>query len=158
MTVFGFKFHIIQRLKTSPSWSKFDTTDRINRINNATMDLAEVESRTQRSKPRPRTQKNLRPRTTLPRTDTLETKGRNARGQEPRTLTQVFSKKKTSPKFSSGDLHKQKVFKNFFEAISKKNDPKKILQILATQKLVLSSSQGQGNFRGLEASRPKPRT
>ena len=31
-------------------------------------------------------------------------------------------------------------------------------QILAVQEIVLSSSQGLANFRGLEASRPRPRT
>ena len=31
-------------------------------------------------------------------------------------------------------------------------------EISAVQKIVLSSSRGQGNFRGLEASRPRPRT
>ena len=35
-----------------------------------------------------------RPRTAFPRTDTLEAKDRNARGQGPRTQPQVFSKKK----------------------------------------------------------------
>ena len=31
-------------------------------------------------------------------------------------------------------------------------------KISTVQKIVLSSSRGQGNFRGLEASRPRPRT
>ena len=31
-------------------------------------------------------------------------------------------------------------------------------EISTVQKIVLSSSRGQGNFRGLEASRPRPRT
>ena len=31
-------------------------------------------------------------------------------------------------------------------------------KILTVQKIVLSSSRGQGNFRGLEASRPRPKT
>ena len=48
-----------------------------------------------------------RPRTAFSRTDPLEAKDRNAPGQGPRTLPQVFSKKK-----------KKKVFKNFFQAIS----------------------------------------
>ena len=51
----------------------------------------------------------------------------------------------------------KKVFKNFFQAISEEKIFKKILQaiykILTIQKIVLSSSQGQGNFRRLEASR-----
>ena len=42
--------------------------------------------------------KNPRPRTAFPRTDTLEAKDRNARGQSqgPRTQAQVLSKKKRS--------------------------------------------------------------
>ena len=47
--------------------------------------IIEVELRTQGSRPRPRT--------ALPRTEPLEAKDRNARGQGPRTETQVFSKK-----------------------------------------------------------------
>ena len=52
--------------------------------------------------PRPRP----RPRTALPRTEPLEAKDRNARGQGqgPRTQAQVFSKKKSLQKFFSGDL------------------------------------------------------
>ena len=98
---------------------------------------AEVESRTQGSRPRPRIQKNPRPRprTALPKTDPLEAKDSNARGQGPRTQAQVFSKKK--------------VFKKIFQAIYK---------ILTIQKILLSSSRGQVNFRGPEASRPRPRT
>ena len=51
--------------------------------------------------------KNPRPRTAFPRTDPLEAKDRNARGQgqRPRTHPQVFSEKK-------------KVFKKVFQAIS----------------------------------------
>ena len=117
----------------------------------------ELESRTQGSRPRPRTQKNPRPRTALPRTDPLEAKYRNARGLGPRTQAQVFSKKKGPQKFFWGDLQKnfsgvlqwQTSSKIFFQAIYK---------ISTIQKKVLSSSRGQGNFRGLGASRPRPRT
>ena len=75
--------------------------------------------------------KNPRPRTAFPRTVTLEAKDRSARGQGLglRTQAQVLSKKK-------------KVF----------------TKILTIQNIVLSSSRGQANFRGLEASRPRPRT
>ena len=106
---------------------------------------SEVESRTQGS--RPRTQKNPRPRprTDFPRTDTLEAKDRNARGQGPRTQAQVLSKKK-----------KKKVFTKIFQAIQKNFQA--LHKILTIQKIVLSSSRGQANFRGLEASRPRPRT
>ena len=51
--------------------------------------------------------KNPRPRTALPRTDTLEVKDRNARGQGPRTQAQVLTTKK-------------KVFTKIFQAFSKK--------------------------------------
>ena len=50
--------------------------------------------------------KNPRPRTALPRTDTLEAKDRNTRGQGPRIQPQVFSKKrkKDLQKSFSGNL------------------------------------------------------
>ena len=56
-----------------------------------------------------------RPRTALPRTDPLEAKDKNARGQGPRTQAQVFSKKKGLQKFFSGVLQKRKKrsLKNF---------------------------------------------
>ena len=49
----------------------------------------------------------------FPRTDPLEAKDRNARGQGPKKQTQVFSKKKGLQKNFSGHL-KKKVFKNIF--------------------------------------------
>ena len=74
--------------------------------------------------------KNLRPRTAFPRTDTLEAKDRNARGQGqgPRTQAQVLSKKKRSPKKNKKAFtkifqaisKKKKVFTKIFQAISKK--------------------------------------
>ena len=82
--------------------------------------MAEVESRTQGSRPRnPRP----RPRTAFPRTDTLEAKGRNARGQGqgPRTQAQVLSEKK-------------KVFTKIFQAISKKKVFTKIFHAISTKK------------------------
>ena len=114
-------------------------------------------------KPKAKDTKNPRPRTAFPRTDTLEAKDRNARGQGqgPRTQTQAFSKKRSSKfffrrsqkkslqKFFSGDLHKKRSRKKLFQSIYK---------ILTIQKIVLSPSRGQGNFRGLETSRPRPRT
>ena len=83
-------------------------------------------------------------------TDPLEAKDSNARdqGEGPRTQAQVFFKKKGFQTIFSGELEK-KMFKTCFHAIHK---------ILTIQKIVLSSSRGQGNFRGLEASRPRPRT
>ena len=59
-------------------------------------------------------------------------------------------KRKCSPK-----KKKKKIFKIFFQAISTKNVFQKNFQalhkILTIQKIVLSSSRGQANFRGLEA-------
>ena len=96
-----------------------------------------------------------RPRTAFPRADTLEAKDRNARGQGqgPRIQAQVLSKKKK--KRSSQKFFKQFPQKNVFQTIFQA-----LHKILTIQKLVLSSSRGQANFRGLEASkpRPKPRT
>ena len=68
--------------------------------------LAEVESRTQGSRPRPRT--------AFPRTDTLEAKDGNARGQEPRTQAQVLSEKKRS----SQKFFRRSPQKNAFQKIS----------------------------------------
>ena len=116
-----------------------------------------MESRTQGS--RPTTQKNPRPRprTAFPRTDTLEAKGRNVRKAKDKG-----HKRKCSPK-------KKKVFTKIFQAISKKkrssqkffkrsplkNVFQKIFQalhkILTFQKIVLSLSREQANFRELEA-------
>ena len=69
-------------------------------------------------------------------------------------------KKKGFHKNFSGDLHKKKRFsQKFFRRSPQKNVVQKFFQalhkILTIQKLVLSSSRGQANFRGLEASRPR---
>ena len=62
---------------------------------------ARGQSQGHKKNPRPR------PRTAFPRTEPLEAKDRNARGQRPRTQAQAFSEEKG-----------KKVFKNFFQAIS----------------------------------------
>ena len=95
-----------------------------------------------------------------PRTGVLEAKAKDQ-----------GHKRKYSPK--------KKIFKKNFKAISKKKKKKGLPQkffkrfpqknvfqkifkalhkILTIQKILLSSSRGQANFRGLEASRPRPRT
>ena len=65
-----------------------------------------------------------RPRTAFPRTDTLEAKDRNARGQGqgPRTQARVLSKKKKGlHKNFLGDLqNKKKVFTKIFQGNSAK--------------------------------------
>ena len=80
------------------------------------------------------------------------------RGQGQPFREQTLSRPRTEglPKNFSGDLQK------FFRQSPKKNVFQKIFQalhkILTIQKIVLSSSRGQANFRGLEASRPRLRT
>ena len=128
--------------------------------------LAEVESRTQGS--RPRTQKKSEAKSKdRPSEDRL------FRGQEqecsrprPRTMDTSASALQTKiglQTFFSGDLKKKKrSLQKFFRRSPEKNVLQKVFQALhkisTIQKIVLSSSRGQGNFRGLEASRPRPRT
>ena len=101
-----------------------------------------------------------KPRAAFPRTDTLEAKDRNARGQGPRTQAQVLSKKKVftkifqaiSKKKKKGQRSLQKnVFQKIFQALHK---------ILTIQKIVLSSEdrpifgdlrpRGPGQGQGLD--------
>ena len=123
-----------------------------------------MESRTQGSRPRPKIQKNSRPRTALPRTDTLEAKDRNARGQGqvPRTQTHVLSKKKRLQNFFQAISEKRGLQKFVSGDLQKKNGVEikflADLQNFNHSKNNLSSSRGEGSFRGLEASRPRPRT
>ena len=101
-------------------------------------------------------------------------KDRHSRGQgqecsRPRPRTKdtsasALQKKKKKKVFTKifQAISKKKVFTKIFQAISTKTRfPKNFSsapKILTIQKLVLSSSRGQANFRGLEASRPRPRT
>ena len=83
--------------------------------------LSEVESRTQGS--RPRTEKKNprpRPRTALPRTDPLEAKDRNARGQGQGHKRKCFPKKKGLQKNFSGDRQKNSLQKNFSDVLHEK--------------------------------------
>ena len=90
------------------------------------------------------TKKNPRPRpmTAFPRTDTLEAKDRNARGQGQGAKDQGHQrkcsqkKKRSSQKFFRRSPRKN-VFQTIFQALHK---------ILPIQKILLSSSRGQGNF------------
>ena len=101
--------------------------------------------------------------------------GQSFRGQtlsRPRPRTKdtsasALKKKKSIHKNFSGNLQKKKKGKKrssqkFFKHSPQKTVFQKIFQaldkILTIQKIVLSSSRAQANFRGLEASRPRPRT
>ena len=107
-----------------------------------------------------------RPRTAFPRTDTLEAKDRNAWGQDqgPRTQAQVLFKreKKGLYKNFSGNLQKKKVFTKIFQAIpTKKRFSKNFSsapQNFNNSKNTAVLEPRTGVFRGLEASRPRPRT
>ena len=95
-----------------------------------------------------------------------------AKAKDQGHKAQVLSKKKKKKglhKNFSGDLQKNKKKKKkkkrssqkFFKRSPRKNAFQIIFQplhkILTFRKIVLSSSRGQANFRGLEASRPRPR-
>ena len=119
--------------------------------------IAEVELRTQGS--RPRTQKKSEAKASLFREQTLSwprprTKDTNA--------SALQKKKKGLHNNFSDDLQKKKKKRSsqkFFKRSPQKNVFQKIFQalhkILTIQKILLSSSRGQANFRGLEASRPR---
>ena len=124
---------------------------------------SEVESRTRGS--RPRTQKKSEAKA---KDNLFEDRHSRGQGQEcsrPRTQAQVLSKekkKKVFTKIFQAISKKKKVFTKIFQAISTKKRFPKIFQalhkFLTIQKIMLSSSRGQADFRGLEASRPRPRT
>ena len=94
---------------------------------------------------------------------------RHSRGQgqecsSPRTKDTSASvlqkkKKRSSQKFFRRSPKKKRFSQKIFERSPLKNVFQKIFQalhkILTFQKIVLSSSREQGNFRGLEASRPR---
>ena len=106
-----------------------------------------------------------------PRTGMLEAKDQGHRCinvlQKKKVFKNFFrrSQKQRCSKIFSGNLKKTGL-QNFFQAISKNETKTRlfkiffqaIYKILTIQKTVLSSSRGQGNFQGLGASRPRPRT
>ena len=77
----------------------------------------------------------------------LEAKAKD-QGHKAQVLSKKKKKKRSSQKFFKRSPRKN-AFQKIFQLLHK---------ILTFQKIVLSSSQGQANFRGLEASRPRPRT
>ena len=110
-----------------------------------------MESRIQGSRPRPRTQKKSEAKDSL--SEDRHSRGQGQECSRPRTKDTSASalqkkKKRSSQKFFKRSPRKN-VFQKSFQALHK---------ILTIQKILLSSSRGQANFRGLEASRPRPRT
>ena len=94
-----------------------------------------------------------------PRTGMLEAKVKDQGHKR-----ECSPKKRSSQKFfrRSPKNKKKRSSQKFFKRSPQKNVFQKIFQalhkILTIQKILLSSSRGQANFRGLEASRPRPRT
>ena len=94
----------------------------------------------------------------------LEAKAKDQRhkaqvlSKKKKVFTKIFQaiskkkKKKKKKKRSSQKFFKRSPLKNVFQKIFQA-----LHKILTFQKIVLSSSRGQANFRGLEASRPRPR-
>ena len=131
-----------------------------------------MESRTQgsRQRPRPRTQKKSEAKAKDSLSEDRHSRDQGQECSRPRPRTKdtsasALQKKKGLHKIFSGDLKKKKkkkVFTKIFQAISiKKRFPKffqALHKILTIQKIVLSSNRGHATFRGLEASRPRPRT
>ena len=101
-----------------------------------------------------------------PRTEMLEAKAKD-QGHKAQVLSKKKKKKRSSQKFFRRSPKKKKKKKKrssqkFFKRSPRKYAFQKIFhplhKILTFQKILLSSSRGQGNFRGLEVSRPRPRT
>ena len=93
-----------------------------------------------------------------------DTKKIRGRGQGQPFRGQTLSRPRTKNTSASAFQKKKMCSQKFFRRSPKKKNKfftkifQALLKILAIQKLVLSSSRGRANFRGLEASRPRPRT
>ena len=119
-----------------------------------------MESRTHGSRPRPRTQKKSEAKAKDSLSEDRHSRGQGQECSRPRPRTKDTSasalqkkKKKIFTKRSSQKFFKRSPQKNVFQ-----KNFQALHKILTIQKVVLSSSRGQANFRGLEASRPRPRT
>ena len=91
----------------------------------------------------------------------LEAKAKD-QGHKAKVLSKKKKKKMFTKIFQAISKKKKRSSQKFFKRSPLKNVFQKIFQalhkILTFQKIVLSSSREQANFRGLEASRPRPRT
>ena len=129
-----------------------------------------MELRTRGSRPRPRTQKKSEAKAKDSLSEDRHSRGQGQECSRPRPRTKdtsasALQKKKGLHKNFSGDLQnkkKKRSSQKFFKRSPQKNVFQKIFQalhkIFTIQKILLSSSRGQANFRGLETSRPRPRT
>ena len=132
-----------------------------------------MESRTQGSRPRTHKKSEAKAKDSL--SEDRHSRGQGQECSRPRTKDTSASVLQKKFRRSPNKKKKKKVFTKIFQAISKKKKKRssqkffkrsprkhvfqKIFQalhkILTIQKIVLSSSRGQANFRGLEASRPR---
>ena len=78
------------------------------------------------------------------------------RRSKKRSLKFFFRQKRSSKNFFSGNLYLRKPKKRSLQIFRKVSGV--FQRNFNGSKIVLSSSRGQGNFRGLKASRPRPRT
>ena len=84
------------------------------------------------------------------------TKDTDAIVLQKKRSSKLFLGEKGLQKFFSGDLYLRKPKKRSLQIFRKVSGV--FQRNFNGSKIVLSSSRGQGNFRGLEASRPRPRT
>ena len=126
-----------------------------------------MESRTQGS--RPRTQKKSEAKAKNSLSEDRHSRGQGQECSRPRPRTKDTSasalqkKKRSLQKFFKRSPKKKKKKNRSSQKFFKRSPQKKVFQknfqallkILTIQKIVLSSSRGQANFRGLEASRPR---
>ena len=108
--------------------------------------ISEVESRTQGSRPRPRTQKKSEAKAKDSLSEDRHSRGQGQECSRPRPRTKDTS--------ASALRKKKRSSQKFFKRSPQKNVFQKSFQAL---KILLSSSRGQANFRGLQALRPRPR-
>ena len=78
------------------------------------------------------------------------------RRSQKKGLQKFFQAKKVFKNFFSGDLYLRKPKKRSLQIFRKVSGV--FERNFNGSKIVLSSSRGPSNFRGLEASRPRPRT
>ena len=125
-----------------------------------------MESRTQGTRPRPRNTKKSEAKAKDCISEDRHSRGQGQECSRPRTedtsASAIQKKKRSSQNIFQAISKTKRSSQKFFKRSPQKNVIQKLFQalhkILTIQKIVLSSSRGQANFRGLEASRPRPRT
>ena len=115
--------------------------------------VPEVESRTQGSRPRAQKKSEAKAKDSLSEDRHSRGQGQECSRPRPRTKDTSASALQKKKKRSSQKFFKRSPQKNVFQKIFQG-----LHKLLKIQKILLSSIRGQANFRGLEASRPRPRT